>query len=107
MFLKSKKRSFADSIDCDAPCANEGGNEKNASPVKKILFDFGIRNFLLTKIGKHLVFSTFSTRFKFDLEEISFNKFFLKVLSFNKFLLINFLYINCFLIIAIKLNSLF
>mgnify|MGYP003305870067 CR=1 FL=1 len=66
IIFRSLKRSFADSIDCDAPCAKEGGNEKNASPIKKIFLLLGILIFLLTKIGKHLISFTNSVKFKSD-----------------------------------------
>ena len=33
--IKSSNISFAVSILCDAPCANDGGNANNASPDKK------------------------------------------------------------------------
>ena len=45
---------FADSIDWEAPWANEGGKAKKASPTKKILF-LGLNKSLLTNIGKHFI----------------------------------------------------
>ena len=40
LFSISSYASFEDAIDCDAPCANDGGNEKKGSPVKNIFLIF-------------------------------------------------------------------
>ena len=51
-------------MDCEAPCANEGGKENKASPTKNIFFLFIISNFLLTKIGKALMIFKLSFKSK-------------------------------------------
>ena len=46
--------SDAPSIDCEAPCAKEGGKAKKASPTRWI-FSTDLWKSLLTKTGKHLI----------------------------------------------------
>ena len=59
---KFLKTSYAESIDWDAPWANEGGKAYNASPDKKIFLFFGLSNLLLTKIGYIEIFSRLSLK---------------------------------------------
>ena len=49
--------SKADSIDCDAPCANDGGKANKASPEIKIFLLLGVRKSLLTYMGYNEMFS--------------------------------------------------
>ena len=71
---KFLKTSYAESIDWDAPWANEGGKAYNASPDKKIFLFFGLSNLLLTKIGYIEIFSRLSLKLNTEFfDKISMN----------------------------------
>ena len=90
-------------MDCEAPCANEGGKENKASPIKNIFFLLIISNFSFTKIGKALIFSKFFAKSKNEFllidSRIDFKK---SLLSFTLHSIIDLSSINsCNLIFAI------